>query len=434
MQPPVASSVRDSGIDKIGALPWGTHVCQFYREKRDLLDVLVPFFRAGLRANEFCMWVTSDPLTPAAALAALREAVPDVDERVERGQLEILTYDRWYLDNGTFDFKRVLAGWSSRLEVALERGYEGMRVSGNTAWLEQSRWDDFAQYEATIHGIIGRLRMMALCTYSLDRCGANEVIDVVANHQFALVRRGNGWHAVENSERKRMAEALRRADEHREDLLRAVTHDLRTPLSVISNAAESIRRKPEAGAQRADTILRNCRSMESMLNDLTEMVGFESGTQRLERQRLPVDTFISELLKRLDGALDIGRVQLELASELPVIHVDAQHFERVLVNLLTNAMKYSEPGTEVLIKASHVGDQVVLEVKDAGQGIPADDLTGLFERFYRARSGRKAEGLGLGLYISRLIVEAHGGTIRAESEVGRGSTFTVALPASAAVA
>jgi PAS domain S-box-containing protein len=547
------SSLRDSGIEEIGNLPWGSHVCQFYENRADLLDILVPYFRSGLESNEYCMWVTSDPLGVADATAALRKAVPDLDARIARGQMEILPHDRWYLENGTFDLQRVLNGWVSRLESALARGHEGLRVTGNTAWLEQSRWDDFLQYEQAINGVMSTKRMMAICTYAVDRCGAKEVIDVVGNHQFALVKRGGTWQAVEDSQRKRMAEALResenrlrllfehmtsgcayhqmvyegerpvdyvfaevnpaferqtglrrediigkrvtevlpsirsgfdwigtygrvattgepasferrsealgrwysvsayspargsfvamfddvterrRAEEQRDDVVRAVTHDLRTPLSVISMSAQVMQRLPEI-AGRIGPILRSCRSMESMLNDLQDMVRLDSGRLRLERRALDMGVLVTDLVKRLAPALDTSRVRIRVSPEPPLVYGDPDRLERVVVNLLTNALKYSPPGSEVLVEAGPAGDRVSVDVTDRGDGIGQEDLPRIFDRFYRARSARVTEGLGLGLYIARMLVEAHGGTIHAESTVGAGSRFHVVLPGAPAAA
>jgi len=103
--------LRNSGIDVIGGVPWGTHFCQFYKTKKDLIDILVPYFKAGLESNEFCMWVTSEPLMVAEAEEAIRKAVNDFDEYLRQGQIEIIPYNEWYLLGGTFDDDRVLKGW-----------------------------------------------------------------------------------------------------------------------------------------------------------------------------------------------------------------------------------------------------------------------------------------------------------------------------------
>jgi PAS domain S-box-containing protein len=200
--------LRNSGIDVIGSVPWGTHFCQFYKTKLDLIDTLVPYFKAGLEGNEFCMWVTSEPLMVAEAQEAMRRVVKDFDKYLRQGQIEIIPYNEWYLLGGTFDDDRVLAGWVSRLEQALARGYDGLRLTGNTLWLERNHWQAFTEYEAKVNGVIGKYRMLALCTYCLDKCDGAAVVDVVKNHQFALTKQEGKWDIIESTIYKQAKEQI----------------------------------------------------------------------------------------------------------------------------------------------------------------------------------------------------------------------------------
>jgi len=204
---------RKTGIDVIGDAPWGTHFCQFYQTKEDLIDVLVPYFKAGLENNEFCMWVTSEPLSEEEAEKAMKKAVANFDRYLKRGQIEIVPHVEWYLKDGAFNLQRVLNVWVDKLNQALAKGYDGIRVTGNAAWLEKNDWRNFVDYEEEINDAICKYRMIAICTYSLDKCGASEVIDVVRNHQFALIKRKGEWELIESSERKRAEEALRGSEE-----------------------------------------------------------------------------------------------------------------------------------------------------------------------------------------------------------------------------
>ena len=114
--------LRNSGIDIIGNVPWGTHFCQFYQTKKDLMDILVPYFKAGLENNEFCIWIAPQPLEVEEAKEALRSVVPDFDVYLGRGQIEIFPYTHGYINEGVFDSKKVISGWSEKLNWALERG------------------------------------------------------------------------------------------------------------------------------------------------------------------------------------------------------------------------------------------------------------------------------------------------------------------------
>lgn len=203
--------MRNTGIPLIGDVPWGAHFCQFYENEQDLVDILVPYFAAGLRNNEFCMWVTSEPLRAEEARAALSRHIHNLDEYFHKGQIEILEHSQWYTLGGKFESGRVLAGWVNKLEAAQARGFDGLRLSGNTFWLEKPDWQDFTDYEATVDTVIGRYRMLALCTYSLARCGALEIMDVVSNHAFALIKRAGRWQLIESAERRRIEATLRQS-------------------------------------------------------------------------------------------------------------------------------------------------------------------------------------------------------------------------------
>ena len=221
----------------------------------------------------------------------------------------------------------------------------------------------------------------------------------------------------------------------REDLLHTVSHDLRTPLTIIQAQAQLLKRMLEMAGQNGrqrrsvETIVTAARRMNAMIQDLVDSARLESGQLRLERQPLDLEAFVADLLGRSREVLETGRVKVDIAKGLPPVSADPNRLERILTNLLSNALKYSPPETDVLLTGQRTDDQVTVSVSDRGAGIPGDDLPHLFDRFYRVRRAKRAEGLGLGLYITRMLVEAHGGRIWVESEVGKGSTFSFTLPA-----
>ncbi len=188
---------RKSGIALIGDLPWGSHFCQFYTTKKDMLDILIPYFRAGLENNEFCVWVTSDFLTKEDVLKALKKQILRFSSYLAKGQIEIFPYTDWYLKGGQFDLKRTLNMWMEKHDEALSRGFAGMRVSGNPYWIDNKKdWDDFACYEAEINNVIGGTKLLVLCTYSLKKCGVVEIMDVVKNHEFVVAMNRGKWQVI----------------------------------------------------------------------------------------------------------------------------------------------------------------------------------------------------------------------------------------------
>lgn len=219
---PEQDDLRKTGIGIIGDVPWGRHFCQFYQNKCDLLDILVPYFKKGLEENEFCMWVTSEPLSVEEAMRAMRRAVPDFQKYIKNGQIEIIPYLEWYIKDGIFSERRVLKGWVSKLDKALKNGFEGLRLTGNTFWIEKKDWRAFADYEQVVNDVISSCKMLAICTYSLEKCSANEVIDVVSNHQFAIIKRLGKWAVIECAEHKKAQETLRRSERRLDTILSSI--------------------------------------------------------------------------------------------------------------------------------------------------------------------------------------------------------------------
>ena len=123
----MAGKLRETGIAVLGSVPWGTHICQWYETKRDLLDVLVPYFKAGLENNELCVWITSDPLDESEAREGLRGSMMDFDTYAEKGQMEIVPYTEWYVNDGLFSLQKVLDTASSRMATT-DKGYHGLRA------------------------------------------------------------------------------------------------------------------------------------------------------------------------------------------------------------------------------------------------------------------------------------------------------------------
>lgn len=203
----------------LSEVPWGTHFCLFYETKQDLLDTVVPYLKAGLESREFCLWVVSDddPITLQEATTALAQAVPDFEQHLSSGNIEILNGLDWYLDNGVFNLEKVLSAWVAKLDHALALGYEGMRVSGDTFWLREEDWKDFSVYEKKLNDSIKGRPMNLLCTYSLAKSGASEILNVVQLHRFAIARRQGEWKVIETpeltqakAEIKRLSEQLHR--------------------------------------------------------------------------------------------------------------------------------------------------------------------------------------------------------------------------------
>ncbi|MHB0936565.1 MAG: PAS domain-containing sensor histidine kinase [Armatimonadota bacterium] len=228
--------------------------------------------------------------------------------------------------------------------------------------------------------------------------------------------------------------ALHELQEQQKVLIHLVSHDLRTPVTIIQGYADllvdGLQQERLGGGllDAADAIQRGIRRMNVMIEDLVDTARAEGGQLTLNRQAVALQQHLPDLLSRSAPLLEVDRVNMVIPTDLPPICADPDRLERILTNLLSNALKYSDPGTPVLVRAQPRDGEVMVSVTDQGRGIPPEAIPHLFERFYRVPGARKAEGIGLGLYITRMLVEAHGGRIWVESEVGKGSTFYFALP------
>ncbi|RQP26111.1 two-component system sensor histidine kinase KdpD [Piscinibacter terrae] len=215
----------------------------------------------------------------------------------------------------------------------------------------------------------------------------------------------------------------------RNSLLAAISHDLRTPLSALVGMAESLPLTPQAQAgERATAIKEAALRMNSLVNNLLDMARLQAGPVQLNRQWLPLEELVGSALQAMAPSLDVSRVKVVLAADLPLVQVDAVLMERVFCNLLENAHKYTPPGSPIEISAVADSQQVRIMVDDRGPGLPRGREETIFEMFERGRKESSTAGVGLGLAICRAIVQAHGGRIRAENRANQGARFCIELP------
>lgn len=187
------SALTDCGLPGIEDIPYGVHMCNFYRGAEDLAAALVPFFTAGLRGKERCIWITAEPLNAIAARAELVKAGLDVDDYVRRGALVIRDYAEWYAAAGALKGNQVVDLWLAQETRALAEGYCGLRITGNVTFLRPEDWELFMEYEDLVNRSFHGHRIVTLCTYQLERCGASEVLDVMRRHSCTLERPDAGW-------------------------------------------------------------------------------------------------------------------------------------------------------------------------------------------------------------------------------------------------
>jgi signal transduction histidine kinase len=230
---------------------------------------------------------------------------------------------------------------------------------------------------------------------------------------------------------------LRELSAMKEEFLALTTHDLRSPLTVISgviNFFTSGRLGDLTPEQQnmVEMMERNTQNLIELVNDLLDASKLESGTLRLDTTSIELHGLVEELSAQMRPLAREKEITLEEAipEGLPPLRADRAKLRRVLVNLLSNALKFTPKGGRVCLSAAREGGFVRVALSDTGVGIPPEDIEHLFDKYAQARSRatRSEKGTGLGLYITRQLVELHGGNIEARSEVGKGSTFSFTIP------
>jgi signal transduction histidine kinase len=232
-----------------------------------------------------------------------------------------------------------------------------------------------------------------------------------------------------------MAESLERAEQLRKNMVTDVAHELRTPLSNIRGQIEAINDglvQPDEAT--LSSIHEEAMILSRLVNDLQELTLAEAGKLRLTLQNEDIRSLVEKTAASAHAAATAQEITLDvdLPEHLPPCRIDAQRISQVLHNLIDNAITYTPRGGTVTIAAQHIDRQVEISISDTGKGIPVKDLPNIFERFYRVdRSRTRATGgSGLGLTISKGLVEAHGGKIEVESTKDKGSTFRFTIPLS----
>jgi signal transduction histidine kinase len=321
------------------------------------------------------------------------------------------------------------------LTPSASRGFLG-RVSATTGFL-QSVWWQFllvGAVAATISLIVARFLARGMTQPLRDMAAAARRMET-GDYEVRVETRSRDEVGRLAAAFNRMSAELAGLEQSRRDLVANVSHELKTPITAVrahlENLLDGVERPDPATLE---VMLGQADRLGRLVDQLLELSKLESGEIPLRREQLALRPLVDELITEIDVARSDRSVSLrnEVPEDLPALFADRERLHQVLFNLVDNAVRFTPEGGDVRVTAHRVNGSVQIAVADTGAGIPAEHLPRLFERFYRADPARSRDdgGTGIGLAIARSVVEAHGGTIRAESEPGRGSVFTFDVPAS----
>jgi signal transduction histidine kinase len=278
-------------------------------------------------------------------------------------------------------------------------------------------------------------RILGMVSVSREQADAftRDEVDLVTllGRQIASAVQNIRTYAAERS----AAEELRRLSALRADFVSLVSHELRAPMASIIGCATTLRERwrelqPDQRESFLALISDETTRLSTLIGDVLDTSRIEAGTFNYVFS----DVDLADLVRETAAMVELGHDEISVSTrverKLPIIQGDRERLRQVLVNLLTNAAKYTVSGDEIEVKAGSANGLVLVSVRDHGPGIPAEQHALVFEKFGRLNLGAKSTpGAGLGLFIARSIAEAHGGSLELTSERGAGATFTLRLPA-----
>jgi signal transduction histidine kinase len=432
------------GRHLLGAPVPPPHAVQFYDDDAQLIDVVCAYFSAALARGECCVAVA----TPEHR-RAITEALGTHERLVLLDARETLNC---FLVDGMPVRERYRATIGPVIRELLPQG-TAVRAFGEMVCLlcRDGRPEAALALEGLWNELAEELPFSLLCGYALKSfnsaaereafenvCGAHSHVvpasgAAVATNDDAHMRELSALQqrtlALENeiAERNRVEVELRRALRLRDDFLSLASHELRTPLAVLQLQTQALQNEATDHRDRCTRIVRSANRLCTLIEQLFDVTRL--GHQGLELERTDVDlgTVVAEVITHLDDDFARHGCSITFDREAVVGRWDSLRLTLVASNLLGNAVKYGRHAP-IAVAVRRDGDHAVLSVRDHGIGIAPEDQARVFERFERAAPKENYAGLGLGLWIARTIVEAHGGTIDVSSTRGEGATFTVRLP------
>jgi signal transduction histidine kinase len=445
------NNLRDSGIDIIGEISWGTHISHLYSSREDFAKVLAPFIKSGLYNNEFCIWIYSQNINYEEAKAILQTSVKNIDTYFEKNQIRLLPYTQWYILDNSFNDLRLNQQWLDLIKYAVDNGFDGLRAVGDTAWLEKCYHKDFEYYEHKINEIFSELPFTALCLYDINKISIPEVADIVHNHSLTIISDDSELKLVRNIEllvkERQLAENARKLNEMmnydklKTEFFSNISHELRTPLNVILSTIQLMKHlKAQSAPNNSDTkeskylkiIQQNCYRQLRLVNNLIDISKIDSNYYELHLKICNIVEIVENITMSVAEYIKSKDITLVFDTNTEEIFTacDPDQIERIILNLLSNATKFTNPGGSIWVNIHDDSEKVNIIIRDTGMGIPEDQLDIIFDRFQQVDMSlaRNHEGSGIGLSLVKSLVEKHNGNINVKSEIGKGAEFIIELP------
>ena len=419
---------RKTVIDALAGNPWSTHSCLFYHTKKDLIDILVPYFKAGLESNEFCIWAATRFLGEKEIGKALRKAVPDFNKYSKRGQIEIPPPSQCCLEDSTFSPQSILKRIAEVIKSIEPWPYDGIRLTADGSWFEKGDWGALDEYKEEINKTRSKYQMMIIGSYWLGICGVSQIIDAVGNYESALLKREGKWRIIENSKCKRAKEKLFESQEQvrliaselslteERERRRIVTnlHDyIGQDLAFSKLKLDTLRKSDSSGVldgslgeigELLEEVIENTRSLTF---DLSSPILYRFGLERA------VEEYLMQQVQKRHG---IRSKFVDDGLPKPLGYDVRALLYRAVRELLINVVKYAH-AQSVKVSIFRRDEEIEIVVKDDGVGLDLSEISPVMHR-----SG------GFGLFNIRERLNYLGGHLKIKSEFGHGTRVTLTAP------
>jgi len=429
---------KSIGVEPMEDVQWGTHSCYFYQTKKDLLALLIPYFKLGLRNNDYCLWIVSSDLHKEEVVEAMKSNMNDFEDYLNKGQIEIIPHTDWYLKNGKFNPGNVSRSYMKIHKSALKKGYQSIRCSGDLRWLKRKDLENYIKYEMRFHDSIGNFKLVALCTYPINKFKKAEIINISKAHRYVIFKKNGGYEIIESSEQKQLEDEIQKISL----LSSGVAHDFNNLLTIIKGNADMAlllmkEDKKNPIYEHLLEIQESIKSAKPLIQQLYNISRKQSEEAQIVKN-IKVNRVIIKLLEMLvlffQKNEDVQyETELSLDPELWIIKGDSVKIEQSILNLIMNAKDAMPQGGRIMITTSNVkdpekrkGDYICISIMDTGVGMEHDIIEHIFDPFFTTKGPK---GTGLGLSLVKQTTEEFKGWVEVSSEKNKGTTFKIFLPA-----
>jgi len=435
----ISKKNRNIGIKPLEEVQWGTHSCYFYQTKKDLLAFIVPYFKVGLESNEYCLWVISDIITREEAEELLRSEVKEFDKYLKKGQMAIIPYTQYYVKNNVLNLENIIKHIISTHKIILEQGYDGIRASGDLRWLKKKDLEAFLKFENRFNEEVSSLKFLGTCTYPINKFKKTEILNISNTHRFVIFRNNGSFDVIESSEQKKLEDEIQKISV----LSSGVAHDFNNLLTIIKGNTEMAlllmeEEKTTPLYEHLLEIQETIKSAKPLVEQLYNLSRKKAKDSEVLKE-IKINRIIIKLLEMLTLFFQRNHkipieTELDLDPELWSIKGDIGKIEQVILNLIMNAKDAMPEGGRITITTrnqippeARIGEYISISITDTGIGMEQDLIEHIFDPFFTTKGSK---GTGLGLQIVKQIIEEHGGRIEVFSELNKGTTFKIILPAS----